>query len=101
MVCLMGRFRGVVSELEMEQFESNTIVFQINEVGRKVYFILQGELAVLVEKKHLEAYEPRDHFAKLLDIQFPNLKVVTIFGKGAYFGEVSLLHRVPRTATVR
>ncbi len=64
-------------------FDSNQIIFERGEQGDQCYIIATGEVEVLVPDA------------------LGNEIVVSKLGKGDFFGEIALIKRVPRTATIR
>ncbi len=66
-----------------ETVEANQVIFRRGEEGDKCYVIITGEVEVLVP-------DAMGHES-----------VVTKLGRGEFFGEIALIKRVPRTATVR
>ncbi len=70
----------VVAKLQRASFPSGATVIRQGEVGDRFYVVERGEAEVFVG----ENGDPR-----------------TVLTAGDYFGELALLHNVPRTATVR
>ncbi len=66
-----------------ESFEANQVVVNRGERGEDCYVIVSGEVEVLVPDA------------------LGNDLVVSRLGKGDFFGEIALIKRVPRTATIR
>ncbi len=66
-----------------ETFEPNQIIFKRGDQGDSCHIIVSGEVEVLVPDA------------------LGNDIVVSRLGKGDFFGEISLIKQVPRTATVR
>ena len=66
-----------------EPFEADQIVFKKGDRGDKSYVIVSGEVEVLVSDA------------------LGNEMVVSKLGPGDFFGEVALIKKVPRTATIR
>ncbi|HXV41626.1 MAG TPA: cyclic nucleotide-binding domain-containing protein, partial [Anaerolineae bacterium] len=66
-----------------ESVEANEIVFERGQQGDKCYVIVSGEVEVLAPDA------------------LGNDMLVAKLGRGDFFGEVALIKRVPRTATVR
>src|SRR5690606_17128100 len=66
-----------------ESFQADQIVFKKGDRGDKSYVIVSGEVEVLVPDA------------------LGNDLMVSKLGRGDFFGEVALIKRVPRTATVR
>lgn len=66
-----------------EPFGANQIVFKRGDEGDKCYVIVSGEVEVLVPDA------------------LGNDIVVSRLGVGDFFGEIALIKRVPRTATIR
>lgn len=66
-----------------DSYEANQIIFERGEPGDECYVIVSGQVEVLV----LDA--------------LGNDIVISKLGRGDFFGEIALIKRVPRTATVR
>ena len=66
-----------------EQFGPGEIIFKAGQVGRHVYVIKSGRVEVIRRKKGGGA------------------ETMTSLGPGAHFGELALLGKTPRTATIR
>jgi CRP-like cAMP-binding protein len=66
-----------------ETFPANQTIFERGEQGDRAYIIVIGEVEVLIPDA------------------LGNDVVITKMGKGDFFGEIALIHTVPRTATVR
>ncbi|CAD8085891.1 unnamed protein product [Paramecium sonneborni] len=76
--------RKCCKNMYCEKFKSQEIVFYVDSVGTKFYIILEGQVTVLVRK--------------------PNqieMEAVRILNKGESFGELALLHKQPRLATIQ
>ncbi|WP_294770226.1 EAL domain-containing protein [uncultured Rhodoferax sp.] len=72
----------VISEFSREVFDAGLIVFGVGEAGDSAYVIESGCVEVLVGPAHAQ-------------------QRVAVLAQGAMFGEVALLDRQARTATVR
>jgi CRP-like cAMP-binding protein len=72
-----------VGALEVCELTAGTIVFKEGEHGRELFVILDGEVEVLRRSK-------RGHETR-----------VAILGPGDWFGEMSVLDVLPRSATTR
>jgi len=66
-----------------ETYNANEIIFERGEQGDKCYIIASGQVEVLVPDA------------------LGNDIIVTKLGKGDFFGEIALIKKVPRTATIR
>jgi len=75
--------RTFVAALEVNELAAGTVVFKEGDSGRELYVILDGEVEVLRRSKH--GHETR----------------VAILGPGDWFGEMSVLDVLPRSATTR
>ena len=75
--------RTFVAALEVNELAPGTVVFKEGESGRELYVILDGEVEVLRRSK-------RGHETR-----------VAILGPGDWFGEMSVLDVLPRSATTR
>lgn len=75
--------RSFVGSLEVNELASGAVVFREGESGRELYVILDGEVEVLRRSK-------RGHETR-----------VAILGPGDWFGEMSVLDVLPRSATTR
>ncbi|MCE9592123.1 MAG: FAD-dependent oxidoreductase [Planctomycetes bacterium] len=75
---------GKTSGVNHEHFEPGQFVFEQGDLGDRVYIIMKGKAEVLIKTgDNGEA------------------KKVAEIGPGQYFGEMALLHRRPRSATIR
>ena len=72
-----------VGSLEVLALDAGSVVFKEGEMGREMFVVLGGEMEVLKHSK--KNYEAR----------------VAILGPGDWFGEMSILDVLPRSATVR
>lgn len=75
--------RTFVGALEVNELSPGAVVFREGESGRELYVILDGEIEVLRHSK-------RGHETR-----------VAILGPGDWFGEMSVLDVLPRSATTR
>jgi CRP/FNR family cyclic AMP-dependent transcriptional regulator len=75
--------RSFAGALEVSELDAGTVVFREGESGRMMYIILDGEVEVLRRSK-------RGHDTR-----------VAILGPGDWFGEMSILDVLPRSATTR
>ena len=75
--------RSFVATLEVNELAPGTVVFKEGERGRELYVLLDGEVEVLRRSK-------RGHETR-----------VAILGPGDWFGEMSVLDVLPRSATTR
>src|ERR1700759_1307645 len=72
-----------VAKLDIISLDPGSVVFKEGEMGREMFVLLAGEMEVLKHsKKQTEAR-------------------VAILGPGDWFGEMSILDVLPRSATVR
>jgi CRP-like cAMP-binding protein len=72
-----------VGALELSELDPGTVVFREGECGRELFVLLEGEVEVLRRSK--DGHETR----------------VAILGPGDWFGEMSVLDVLPRSATMR
>lgn len=90
-LCDIGLFGGLGSDvlcpfagsLAVDELSAGTTVFKEGECGREMFVILDGEIEVLRHSK-------RGHETR-----------VAILGPGDWFGEMSILDVLPRSATTR
>jgi CRP-like cAMP-binding protein/tetratricopeptide (TPR) repeat protein len=66
-----------------ESVPANEIIFERGEKGENAYIIVNGEVDILVPDA------------------LGNDMVVSTLGKGDFFGEIALIKKIPRTATVK
>jgi len=87
----IGLFGGLGDEvlqdlsgsLEMVELTPGSVVFREGDSGREMFVLLDGEMEVLKQSK-------RKHETR-----------VAVLGPGDWFGEMSILDVLPRSATVR
>lgn len=75
--------RSFVATLEVSALPPGAVVFKEGDSGRELFVILHGEVEVL--KRSKRGHETR----------------VAILGPGDWFGEMSILDVLPRSATTR
>lgn len=75
--------RDFVAALPIVELSAGTTVFREGDSGREMFVVLEGEMEVLAHSKRQR--ETR----------------VAILGPGDWFGEMSILDVMPRSATVR
>lgn len=81
---LEGRsLRSVLSTLKEETFPAGSLVFQVGDMGHKMYVLAEGEVQVLWQSSN------------------GKLRPMFRLGPGECFGEMSLIELQPRSATVR
>ncbi|CAD8082353.1 unnamed protein product [Paramecium sonneborni] len=76
--------RECCKHMIIEKFQVNEVVFHVDTIGTKFYVILEGQVEVLIRRRG-----------------FDELEQVRILRKGESFGELALIHRQPRLATIR
>ncbi|MBC7967565.1 MAG: FAD-dependent oxidoreductase [Fuerstia sp.] len=79
------------SALAQLHFEPGEIVFRKGDLGDSLYIILRGEAEVIIES------ESSDHSRSSGE----NFERLATLGAGEYFGEIALLKKKTRSATVR
>lgn len=75
--------KGLADSLELMELEPGALAFREGESGREMFVVLDGEMEVLKHSKR--NFEAR----------------VAILGPNDWFGEMSILDVMPRSATVR
>lgn len=76
--CSRGELKTIQKKAEPMSVSAGTVVCDEGEVGQSFYFIVSGKAAV-----------------------YRNGRKAAELGPGGYFGELALLDRLPRSATVR
>ncbi|KAL7669052.1 hypothetical protein ACOME3_009723 [Neoechinorhynchus agilis] len=71
---------NIITKLEFEMFQPGDVIILAGSVGEKMYFIQEGVVDI---------------------VRSSDGEVSTTLGEGSYFGEISLILRTKRTATVR
>jgi len=74
---------ALLEHLELRTCDAGDVVFREGDHGRELFVVLDGEMEVLKKSK-------RDRDAR-----------VALLGPGDWFGEMSILDIMPRSATVR
>ncbi|CAD8056566.1 unnamed protein product [Paramecium sonneborni] len=89
--------------MTVEKYKTLNIIFRHGEPGRKMYFILSGEVGIFVPKcrqsQEIQNLICHD-FKDIQEIQFQEFRLVALKKFGDVFGEISIEQRVSRTATV-
>ncbi|CAD8178706.1 unnamed protein product [Paramecium pentaurelia] len=76
--------RECCKHMFLERFQATDIVFHVDSIGTKFYVILDGHVEVLIKRRG-----------------YDELESVRILRQGESFGELALIHRQPRLATIR
>ncbi|CAD8100137.1 unnamed protein product [Paramecium sonneborni] len=76
--------RECCKHMFVERFLATDIVFHVDSIGTKFYVILDGQVEVLIKRRG-----------------YDELESVRILRQGESFGELALIHRQPRLATIR
>ncbi|CAD8161802.1 unnamed protein product [Paramecium octaurelia] len=76
--------RECCKHMYLERFQATDIVFHVDSIGTKFYVILDGQVEVLIKRRG-----------------YDELESVRILRQGESFGELALIHRQPRLATIR
>ena len=71
-------------------YQHRQVVFEENSCGREIYIVLEGEVAVEVDPAKLGTVEKGS----------TQLRVIRTFGPGESFGEVAVVGKYPREATI-
>lgn len=97
--------------IKVETYQKFQVVFHYGDIGKKIYYILKGEVYVLVPK----IYDINDHSAlNLTNIHssllpaneaeilknYPSFLIRTILKEGMNFGEVALIIKGCRNSTI-
>jgi CRP-like cAMP-binding protein len=74
--------RAISSFLHRRNYMKDEIIFDQNEEGQAIYFILEGKVLVCLQGKSLDG-------------------TIATLGAGQFFGEMALLDNLPRMAQAR
>lgn len=101
----------IYKAIKVETYKKFQVVFHYGDIGKKIYYILKGEVYVLVPK----IYDVNDHSAlNLTNIHssllpaneaeilknYPSFLIRTILKEGMNFGEVALIIKGCRNSTI-
>ncbi|CAD8094249.1 unnamed protein product [Paramecium sonneborni] len=100
----------IFKDLQLENRNAAEVVFNIGDIGRKMYFIIDGEVAILIPMQEQQHHDTLHHhqkktlivkkFEDLLKYKYAQYKLIAIKSKNDYFGEIAIEQRIPRTASV-
>ena len=71
--------------LEEKRFKDRQVIFKEDDAGAEMYFIGEGEVEILKMSGH----------------RTEEFQVLSVLGKGEFFGEMALIDKEPRSATAR
>lgn len=77
--------KRLIPVLEKQHFKDGQIIFKEDDIGDEIYFILSGEVEII----------------KLVNKQTGECQPLSLLGKGEFFGEMALIDKSRRSATVR
>lgn len=89
---------SVISSLRAHMFLPGDYIVRAGEMGDRMYFIRKGRCVVLIPVGPDEPDPPAN--ARLVDGSGARYRAVKTLKDGDYFGEISLLFRMQRTATI-
>ncbi|CAD8097805.1 unnamed protein product [Paramecium sonneborni] len=100
----------IFKDLQLERSNAAEVVFNIGDIGRKMYFIIDGEVAILIPMQDQQHHDTQHHhqrkslivkkFDDILKHKYAQYKLIAIKSKNDYFGEIAIEQRIPRTASV-
>ncbi|CAD8117941.1 unnamed protein product [Paramecium sonneborni] len=98
--------KSLFREMTLEWYDSTKIIFRHGDPGRRMYFVLQGELVILIPKtKNTSENQPLkkqkfNSFEEWVKYVFADYTQVATKMEGDQFGEIAIEQKVTRTATV-
>ncbi|CAK89215.1 unnamed protein product (macronuclear) [Paramecium tetraurelia] len=99
----------IFKDLQIERINAAEVVFNMGDIGRKMYFIIDGEVAILIPMQESQHHDNPHHqrrssvvkkFDDLLKHKYAQYKLIAIKSKNDFFGEIAIEQRIPRTASV-
>ncbi|CAK59847.1 unnamed protein product (macronuclear) [Paramecium tetraurelia] len=105
--------KSLFREMTLEWYDSTKIIFRHGDPGRRMYFVLQGELVILIPKTKNTSENPpqkkqkfkynsfySSSFEEWVKYVFVDYAQVATKIEGDQFGEIAIEQKVTRTATV-
>ncbi|KAM3139518.1 Cyclic nucleotide-binding domain-containing protein 2 [Paramecium bursaria] len=97
-------FLDLVREMNVEHIDKFKTVFRYGDSGKKMYFILQGEIGVFIPKSKYSEDQIYDRqyktFDEIIKHAFSDYSYVASKKQGEVFGEIAIEQKVTRTATI-
>ncbi|CAD8213928.1 unnamed protein product [Paramecium octaurelia] len=89
-------------QIKYEKFPPLTPIFEAGDIGRRMYFIIDGTVGIFKPKNADAKPHPGKYhtFQEVTERRYFQYQFVNILKAGTYFGEVALHQKGPRNASV-
>ncbi|CAD8083176.1 unnamed protein product [Paramecium sonneborni] len=89
-------------QIRYEKYPPLTPIFEAGDIGRRMYFIIEGTVGIFKPKNADAKPHPGNYhnFQEITDRRYFQYQFVNILKAGTYFGEVALHQKGPRNASV-
>jgi CRP-like cAMP-binding protein len=91
-------FISLFSQLRLQYYARNHVVFNYGEMGHKMYFVLQGSAGILIPRNdtndsivNVDNISKEMPFQQYMELCYPNFRLIAEKNDGDSFGEIAII----------